>query len=185
VGGVKLNVSSNVYTFTMPANDYSVEARFVPEQYTLSYLSEDTEKGTVSSETATNSKVNYGTSITVTATEKAGYVFVAWYDKLGDVASYNKEYSFTMTGEVSLTAKFEKAKYTLTYSSEDQVMGTVSSVTVSGSKVEYLTSVTLTATENTGYNFDGWYYGEELVPQSGEKWSYVKHVKLIAKWSEK
>ena len=36
-----------------------------------------------------------------------------------------------------------------------------------------------------GYNFDGWYYGEELVPQSGETWSYVKHVKLIAKWSEK
>ncbi|MBO5714262.1 MAG: InlB B-repeat-containing protein, partial [Clostridia bacterium] len=173
VGGVKLNVSSNVYTFTMPANNYSVEARFVPEQYTLSYLSEDTEKGTVSSETATNSKVNYGTSITVTATEKAGYVFVAWYDKLGNVASYNKEYSFTMTGEVTLTAKFEKAKYTLTYSSKDQVMGTVSSATVSGSKVEYLTSITLTATEKTGYDFEGWYVDDEKIENATATFTFT------------
>lgn len=35
-----------------------------------------------------------------------------------------------------------------------------------------------------GYTFAGWYYGEQKVPQSGERWEFVKHIKLTAKWTE-
>lgn len=35
-----------------------------------------------------------------------------------------------------------------------------------------------------GYTFDGWYYGEQSVPLTGETWSIYKHVKLTAKWTE-
>lgn len=35
-----------------------------------------------------------------------------------------------------------------------------------------------------GYTFDGWYYGEQKVSLSGEKWEFYKHIKLTAKWTE-
>ncbi|MBO5262217.1 MAG: InlB B-repeat-containing protein [Clostridia bacterium] len=35
-----------------------------------------------------------------------------------------------------------------------------------------------------GYTFDGWYNGETLVPQEGEKWGFKTFVELTAKWTE-
>jgi len=35
-----------------------------------------------------------------------------------------------------------------------------------------------------GYTFDGWYYGETLVPQTGDKWGFDTHIELDAKWTE-
>ncbi len=43
---------------------------------------------------------------------------------------------------------------------------------------------TLPTPTREGYTFDGWYYGDTLVSQEGEKWSYIKHIELTAKWIE-
>lgn len=43
---------------------------------------------------------------------------------------------------------------------------------------------TLPTPTREGYTFDGWYYGETLVDQEGEKWGYQKHIELTAKWTE-
>ena len=46
------------------------------------------------------------------------------------------------------------------------------------------TKYTLPTPTREGYTFDGWYYGDTLVNQEGEKWGYLKHIELTAKWIE-
>ncbi|MBE6674208.1 MAG: hypothetical protein E7596_03770 [Ruminococcaceae bacterium] len=43
---------------------------------------------------------------------------------------------------------------------------------------------TLPTPVREGYTFDGWYLGDTLVAQEGEKWGYAKHIELTAKWIE-
>ncbi len=45
-------------------------------------------------------------------------------------------------------------------------------------------SYTLPTPTREGYTFDGWCYGETLVPQEGTRWGYDTHVELSAKWTE-
>ena len=66
-------------------------------------------------------------------------------------------------------------QYTVTFTSEDAVKGSVSAKTSSattinsGDKVDAGTQITFTATANTGYSFDGWYCGDEKWIQFGNK----------------
>lgn len=73
---------------------------------------------------------------------------------------------FTLTGETTITAVFTQLTYTVTITSNNSVMGTVSKTTVTG--VPYNTSITtagsalfvngktITATAKTGYKFSNW-----------------------------
>ena len=78
--------------------------------------------------------------------------FVDW--KNGDlVVSTDKEYSITVTDNITLTATFEQIpQYTITTSVNDSKMGTV---TEGGTYYEG-TKVTLTAKANGGYVFVNW-----------------------------
>jgi len=51
-----------------------------------------------------------GTEVTITATPDAGYVFVEWQDETGEAVSTDAEYSFEITGDVTLTAVFTLAE---------------------------------------------------------------------------
>lgn len=50
--------------------------------------------------------------LTVTATPDPGYQFLHWEDEQQNVVSYNKEYTFYVTRNITLTAKFKYATYT-------------------------------------------------------------------------
>ena len=52
------------------------------------------------------------TELTVTATPYPGYQFLHWEDEQQNVVSYNKEYTFYVTRNITLTAKFKYATYT-------------------------------------------------------------------------
>ncbi len=95
-------------------------------------------------------------SVTVTATPSSSTSFVGWYDN-GILVSSNPSYTFTITTNTQLVAKFESVYYRVTLSA-----GTGGSVTGAG---QYMTgqSVTVTALANSGYSFAGWYRGENLV----------------------
>ena len=127
-----------------------------PTQYTVTLGSADTNMGTVSP-TGTQT-VNEGTSFTATATANDGYHFVSWTDAAGATVSTANPYTFTVTADVTLTATFEANStptyYTVSVSSADTAMGTVS-CTPSGS-VEAGTSVTATATPANNHTFTGW-----------------------------
>ncbi len=125
-------------------------------QYTVSVSSADATMGTASC--TPSGSVDAGTSVTATATANDGYHFVSWTDANGGTVSTANPYTFTVTADVALTATFEANStptyYTVTVSSADATMGTVS-CTPSGS-VEAGTSVTATATPANNHIFTGW-----------------------------
>ena len=139
-------VSDNAtYTFTMTAAA-TLTAKFTVNTYTLTFTSEDAGKGSVSSATASGSKVAFGTAVTLTATPATGYSFAGWYsgsEKVSDGASYTITVG---TADITLQARFTVNSYRLTYTSEDNAKGSVSGSAASGTDVAFGTSVTLTAT---------------------------------------
>ncbi|MBO5714371.1 MAG: hypothetical protein J6R83_02985, partial [Clostridia bacterium] len=93
-----------------------------PEQYSFTFTSEDTVKGTVSAKTSSNTtinsgdKVDKGTQVTLTATANLGYSFDGWYVLTTKVSSQT-EYVITINGDTTVTAKFSVNTYALNYSS--------------------------------------------------------------------
>ena len=137
------------YEFAMPAENVTYTAKWIK----VTVESEDTSKGTVSQLTDTYFP---GDEVSVTATTKAGYTFIGWYngeEKLTDALIY----TFEMPSEdVTYTAKWIK----VTVESEDTSKGTVSQLTDTYFPGD---EVSVTATTETGYTFVGWYNGNVRV----------------------
>ena len=124
---------------------------------TLSISSNDTTMGTVSGDSGV---IFSGTNVNIVATPNAGYRFVGWY-KGDTLISPNASYSFTMGNvDLSYVARFTYESYNLVVESESDVKGTVSE---SSGSYDYLTPISLEATANPGYTFNGWYDGANLV----------------------
>ena len=107
-----------------------------------------------------------GGSVTLIATPDAGYTFDGWYDgetKVCDTAEFVVD---NVTADKTYTAKFTKNVVYYTISAE---IGTDGGGTVSGGgKAAEGGSITLTATANEGYTFDGWYDGDTKVCDTAE-----------------
>ena len=161
VANEPINSNPN-YTFTMEVGNLELEARFIPEKHVLVYQVNNSVMGEIDCEETSGDDVDYGTEITLTASVNSGYAFVGWFVS-GEEKSTELEYTFDMPeNSIVVEAVFEKAKFEFNYSVNDSVMGEIDCAIESGSQVEYQTSITLTATENTGYDFVGWYVlGEE------------------------
>lgn len=119
--------------------------------YVVTVLSEDAAKGTVSG----GGQYENGAQATVTASPTMGYKLSGWYE--GDTqVSTEKSYTFTVSGNRTLTVRFvEAAVYTITATIDPSGTGTV---TGAGRYTEGDT-VTLVATAGDGYTFSGWQEG--------------------------
>ena len=84
--------------------------------------------------------------------EKEEHVFLGWYDE-NDVVV---EKGTTATKNMTLSAKFEVIKYTITFDYND---GTDHVITYNLPSGYVITKPTMPSRE--GYSFDGWYEGEE------------------------
>lgn len=85
-------------TFTMPDNNVTLTATFEDIIYNITVTN-----GTSSAPTA-----KYQAEITVTANEPAeGKEFVCWKNEKGETVSTDKAYTFTVTGETTLTAVYK------------------------------------------------------------------------------
>ena len=88
-------------TFTMPAGDITVKANYREVEEAPSFeikVEGGTGAGTYKE----------GESVTVTANEpEEGKIFKGWKDESGNIVSTEKVYTFTVSGEVSLTAVYE------------------------------------------------------------------------------
>ena len=74
-----------------------------------------------------------GDTITVTAEDKEGKVFKCWKDSTGEIVRTEKSYTFTVTGETTLTAVYEDAPVAKKGLSGGAIAGiTIGSVAVSG-----------------------------------------------------
>lgn len=96
----------------------------------------------------TGSYTALGDSIAkVTATANYGYHFDHW--SYGSTANPD---TLLLSSDVTITAFFAKNQYSVTGTSNDNTKGIVTG----GTTVDYLDSVTLTATPNYGYHFLRW-----------------------------
>ena len=141
-------------TFTVTA--VFAPSTIPPTTYTVTLNTADASMGTVSP--AGQSTVEENSSFTATATAADGYHFENWVDDNGNTFSYNP-YTFTVTGNTTLTAVFAAndpgiTYYNVTVASANTQMGNVSS-THSGQVAEN-TEVTATATALDGYRFVNW-----------------------------
>ncbi len=93
------------------------------------------------------------------APEVAGMSFEGWFN--GDVEFVE---GTKVTGDVTYVAKFGAVKYAITVVADLAAGGTVTGA----GQYEYDAEVTLTATANFGYAFDGWYVGEDKVSDVAE-----------------
>nr|MCR5659057.1 S8 family serine peptidase [Bacteroidales bacterium] len=94
-----------------------------------------------------------GNTCTLNATPNLGYAFKGWYNVWETICySTQPEYTFTVTQDRTLTAKFLPANYTITLNASPASGGTISGDgTYPAGSV-----VTLTATAASGYYFNGW-----------------------------
>ncbi len=120
------------------------------EDYTVTATANPTAGGTVTG----GGKYTDGQTATLTATANSGYIFSGWY-KDGSKVCSNKSFSFTVTEDVTYTAKFSKLtmSHIVTVSADPAEGGTVSG----GGTYSDGETATLNATPNSGYLFSGWY----------------------------
>ena len=96
--------SDNVYTFNMPAYDYTLTAKFQTKQYTFTRSAQG--PGTISG--TSSGILEYGTSISVTATAISGYSFQGWYSSDGTKLSSSATYTLTMPSrDLIIYARFQ------------------------------------------------------------------------------
>ncbi len=149
--------SDNPLEFVVNANRTFV-AHF-RQEYTVTVSVTPKEGGT-----ATGGGVYaYGTEATVVATPADCYDFEGWF--VGDtLVSDNAEYTFTVTEDVELVAKFTLKTFEVTVTAEPEEGGVVDG----GGTYDCGTEVTVTAEADECYDFDGWFVGELLVSEDAE-----------------
>ena len=164
--GSNLVSTSLSFGVTLTANRTLV-AKYKIKSYTVNATSEDTNKGTVSPAGQT---VEHGANAIVLATPKPAYNFAGWYNGTTKVSS-NASYTFAVTANISLTAKFTIKTFTTT--TANSTGGTAS---VNKSSVEYGGSAIWTATPSTGYNFSKWSNGSTINPMTVSRITANTHI---------
>ena len=106
---------------------------------------------------------SFDESVTLTATPNEGYTFVYWAEGGAEVST-DAEYTFTATDDRTLVANFNLNNYTISASENPENSGTIVGV----GEYDHGSSVTLTATANTGYTFVNWTEGGTEVSTDAE-----------------
>lgn len=128
--------------------DFTYIAQFDYNQYSITLDMNDSVRGAVNGE----GEFDYLSQRTISATANYGYHFTQWND-----GNTDNPRTITLTQDTSFTAQFAKNQYTLTITSNDDSIGTVSG----GGTYEYLDEATLIATATAAHHhFVQWNDGE-------------------------
>ncbi|PNS42616.1 InlB B-repeat-containing protein [Mesotoga sp. B105.6.4] len=121
-------------------------------------------------------KYVFGSEITVVATPAECYDFDGWF--VGEeLVSEAAEYTFTVSKDVDLVAKFTLKTFEVTVTAEPKEGGEV----MGADTYDCGEEATVVATPAECYDFDGWFVGEELVSEAVEYTFIVsKDVDLVA-----
>ena len=130
-----------------------------PVRYTVT-LSVDPQGGGTASG---GGSVEAGAQVTVTASASSGYTFSGWREN-GSIVSTSASYTFTVTGDRSLTAVFAAVipTYRVTAGIDPEGSGTASG----GGTYQQGASVTVTAAPGEGYSFVKWTENGQTVSES-------------------
>ena len=137
------STSTDYLTFEM-AENLQITPAFIARWSAINYtISFETEGGT-----AVDAIVKpFGETITAPTTTKTGYTFLGWFAN----AQTDTPYTFaTMPAEnFTLTARWQIAKFTVTFVSEGTTIATVTQ--------EYQTDINVPAASKTGHDIAGWF----------------------------
>ena len=147
------------FTFNGAAGTRTFVANFSLNSYEITVSANPTAGGNVNG----GNTYNHGATANLTANPATGYHFVNW-TKDGEVVSTSANYSFTVAGAGSYVANFELNSYTIAATANPTAGGTVSGA----GTYNHFENVTLTATVSNGYDFIGWYRGNDQVATSLE-----------------
>ena len=169
-------VSTNAnYQFTISGNRTLVANFTAAISYTVALSSNPAAGGTTTGAGTFNS----GSSVTVTATANAGYAFTNWTEN-GSVVSTNANYQFTISGNRTLVANFTAGQYIVILSSNPAAGGTTSGAGAYNSG----SSVTVTATANTGFAFTNWTQnGSAVSTNASYKFTISGNMTLVANFA--
>ena len=159
--------TTNPRTITL-TQDTVFTAIFAKNTYTLTGLSADTIRGSVSGSTT----MEYLDSVSIAATANYGYHFLYWND--GDTTNPR---IITLIQDTVLTAYFAKNWYSVIGTSDNETMGYVTG----SDTVEYFDNVSLSATSNYGYHFSSWSDGDTNNPREVRITQDTIFVALFAK----
>ena len=171
-------VSTNpTYSFTVTESATYI-AHFSANSYTVNVTASPTNGGTVSG----GGTYNYGQNCTVSATAATGYTFESWREN-GNYVTSQANYTFTVTGDRNLEARFSLQTYSITAHADPTEGGVVTG----DGNYHYGETCTLTATANTGYTFVNWTKNGTQVSTNPtysftvtETADYVAHFSLIS-----
>ena len=159
--GIAVSTSSS-YQFTMAGNKTLV-ANFIPVvagNFAVNLTANPTAGGT------TNGAGSFtaGSSVTVSTFPNSGYIFKNWTEN-GTIVSTSSSYQFTLTANRTLVANFTvipASQFAVNLSSNPSAGGSTNG---SGS-FNSASSVTVSATANTGYSFVNWTENGAMVSTS-------------------
>lgn len=143
--------TTNPRTITL-TQDTVFTALYAKNSYNVTVVSADTIQGNVVGSTTTE----YLDTVSIAATANYGYHFLHWND--GDTTNPRV---ITLMRDTLLTAYFTKNWYSVIGISDNETMGYVTG----SDTVEYLDSVSLSATSNYGYHFSSWNDGDTNNPR--------------------
>lgn len=131
-------------------SDLILNAKWTPSKYAISF---DTDGG----ESIPDLSVTYDASYTLPTASKEGYSFTGW---MLDGEQFANEGTWKMASNCELKASYDPSvNLSAIKDSEGNECGSVSG----SGFYKAGTNVTITATANEGYKFDGWYDNDELV----------------------
>lgn len=152
--------TSRSYTFTV-TSDRSLTAVFAAavQSYSIVTSVDPAGAGTASG----GGTYTHGQSVTLQATPASGYQFAAWREG-GMNVSTDASYTFTASGNRTITAVFAAITYTVTTSTDPVGSGTTI-ITGTGT-YQKGESVTVTASPDDGYKFVKWTENGQTVSES-------------------
>lgn len=163
--------------------DYTNQSDCESQKFTVTY---NANGGSVS---PTTQIVVDGKQITLLTPTKSGYTFAGWYigttsgSKAGNAGD-----KYTVSGNVTLVAKWEVNTYNVTYNANDGSVKCGSATTGAATCIEnvnYGSSPSLPKPTRNNYDFVAWHVGTVSGTKVGTDYKVTENITLVAEWKAK
>lgn len=153
---------------TMPDNNLTLYAKWVVNQYTISF---NTEGGTDKLEMV----INFGENVNIANnSEKTGHTFAGWFIDENKVNAFNL--SKMPAYDITLYAKWNINQYDLSFNTNG---GSI----ISSTKVTYNETITLpNEPTRIGHTFEGWFNDNTLLTPYNYTNMPAQNITIYAKW---
>ena len=155
-------MEGNSIEVTVPAQNITWTANFVPSTYTIAAVANTSVMGTATVNGETETTAVFGSPVTLAYTANEGYAFDNWTDPDGNVIADPSTVTVPVDGG-TYTANFHAEQYDITLVANFDARGTVEfdDDHTSAKLATFGESYAITATPAYGYVFTGWSDGEE------------------------